>query len=40
VGKSRAGAYSEFVLVSLRFAGVSVLVCSVYNPGSLNLGEV
>jgi hypothetical protein len=32
VGKSKPGAIVEYVLVSLRFAGVSVLVCSVYNP--------
>jgi hypothetical protein len=35
VEKSRAGAYSEFVLVSLRCAGVSVLVGSVYNFGEV-----
>jgi hypothetical protein len=39
VEKSRAGAYFEFVLVSLRFVGVVVLVGSVYNPGRLNFGE-
>lgn len=32
VGKSKPGATIEYVLVSLRFAGVSVLVGSVYNP--------
>jgi Reverse transcriptase (RNA-dependent DNA polymerase) len=32
VGKSKPGATVEYVLVSLRFTGVSVLVGSVYNP--------
>jgi hypothetical protein len=40
VEKFRAGAYFPFVLVLLRFAGVFVLVGSVYNPGRLNFGEV
>jgi hypothetical protein len=40
VEKSRTDAYFEFVLVSLRFAGRSVLEDSVYNPGRLNFGEV
>jgi hypothetical protein len=29
-----------YVLVSLRYGGVFVLLGSVYNPGRLNFGEV
>jgi hypothetical protein len=40
VENTRADAYFEFVLVSMCFAGVSVFVNSVYNPGRFNFGEV
>jgi hypothetical protein len=40
VEESKAGTYFEYVLVSLRYGGVFVLLGSVYNPGRLNFGEV